>query len=1006
MSDEHEYEIADDEPVSAPTLTAIPGGGQPAASTAVGDTKVMARIRAYFGELVMKNCATMSTDWWEKQGVPKKEARARPTATVILYTNTKAKRALFERRERIPEGRKIREMDGVWLESNHDGSPLPSPSPLVLGKGQAAINTLGMTLYIADREDIVFALTASGAAVVGVSPGASLFANEEIVDSRTPDAPRALHSGCSMPLGNRDVIFIYEDRDAALRAARGLRQGGAHTGRLYHAETSLVLAEIDSAIAQGLSGDALHRHTLTAPSENMTEITVTVDSGHPGSIGARVPPAMLSVFQSNVKDLMWPCPEGGGTSWENLDWALSKNGAIMGVFRDQKGEELTLHKPAMALRVPVYVTRRLSAANELEEQHSLELQWAEPTMHGYRLEKRIIPATELVPTVSKAAINAGVPVADGRRAGQWFNAFLAANPKLPEAKLHTQAGWILLPNGEMHFLLPETGTELHEIQSGILSGVKKEGSAELHWRLIKDLYNSLDPINQIFITIAHASLLLSALEMPGCVFGLVDDSSKGKSVLLESSARQYGWGGADYGIDASVPPTAAYLERVVQRANGLCNYIDEFHKIPNSQKEQQNKGGLTRQEAAYFLSNGQRRGRSNAHGGIDATAKRIYSYSIVAGEAKHITQLDRASQMEGARVRMITLPLVGYSPAFLAKYESLAGFMHLVHQCKGHVGEEVSRALAKIINRRTIPRMQGEIAEVAAKLTEAFKARGAHNALSMRRAQMIAAIAYIEMLLGEYFGDKGIWNAKFEDTAVMRALDGEYAKLLMLIDHTTKEKDELSLADMIGEEIRRDPTLIQGLKDEDRPNPRPLGRLQRHRRSEFQGPQLFPKAVFEFLKRRGVNEQTAREIMAKDDEFVQQQHKTGGPTLLHKSNGEQMLIPYAGWCWDLFYGAHGDEDARLKDPYTEQRDAFLKAFEQGIQIKLSEVEALKQAIVTIGTNLRASKAASPGSLKERLGAKDPRAWVALVQPLVERLLDKPGVDPAVEEWVSILQTAY
>ncbi len=1000
-----EYELPEVE--EAPKLTAIPGGGTPAATTAQStDTKVVARLRAYFGDLITQNCAPMSVDWWEKQGLTKKEAKARPTATVITYTNTKAKRALFERRERITEGRKTREMDGVWLDTNHDSAMLPAASPLVLRSGLGAVNNPAMTLYITDREDVVFALTASGAAVIGVAPGASLFANEEIVDSRTPEQPRALHNGCPAPLLGRDVVFVYEDRDAALRAARGLRQGNAHTGRVYHVETSLVLAEIDSAIAQGLTADALHRHTLAAPSENMAEITVTVTSGHPGSVGARVPPQMLSVLPSIVKDLMWPSPEGGGTSWENLDWALSKNGAVMGVFRDQKGEELTLNKPAMAFRTPVYLTRRLSAANILEEQHGLELQWAEATATGFRLERRILPTTELVPSVSKAAINAGVPVADGRRAGQWFNAFLAANPKLPEAKLHTQAGWIRNPDGSYHFLMPETGTQHHEIQSGVLSGVGKEGTSEQHWELIRDLWHSLDPINQMFVSIAHASLLLSLLETPGCVFGLVDDSSKGKSVLLEASARQYGWGGADYGMDASVPPTAAYLERCVQRANGLCNYIDEFHKIPNSQKEQQNKGGLTRQEAAYFLSNGQRRGRSNAHGGIDATAKRIYCYSIVAGEAKHITQLDRASQMEGARVRMIALPLVGYSAAFLAKYGDLAGFMHKVHQCKGHVGEEVAAVLGKIATQRGIPRMQQELADIAARITEAFRARGAHNNLSLRRVQQIAAIVYLEMLLGQYLWSKGVWTAAFEESSVMRALDGDYAKLLMLIDMTTTEKDELSLLDMILEELRRDPTLIQGLKDEDRANPRPLSKLQRHKRSEWRGLLLYPKAVFEFFKRRGIDEATAREIMTKSGEFVLQQHGTSAPTLLHKSNGEQWLVPYAGWGWDLLYAAAGDEDAKLKDPYTEQREVFLKAFEQGIAAKLNETAAMSQAFVSLGTAMRACVAASPGSLRERLGAKDPRTWTALVQPLVERLMDKPGVDPGVEEWEIILQAAY
>lgn len=1004
MNDEHEYEIPVED--DAPKLTAITGGNSPAPAATAGDTKVVARIRAYFGDLVTKNCAPMSQDWWVRQGLSKKEAQLRPVATVVTYTNTKAKRALFERRERIADGRKIREMDGVWLTVNYDGKPLPAASPLVLSRGQAAIEAQETTLYITDREDVVFALTASGAAVIGVTPGSSLFANEEIVDSRTPELPRTLHPGCVAPLGARDVVFIYEDRDAALRAARGLRQGGAHTGRVYHAETSLVLAEIDSAIAQGLTGEALYKHTLIAPSETQLEITVTVTSGHPGSIGARVPPHLLDALPSPVKDLMWPVPEGGGTSWENLDWALSKGGAVMGVFRDQKGEELTLNKPAMALRTPVYITRRLSAANQLEEQHSLEVQWTEATPAGFRVEKRILPATELIPSVSKAAINAGVPVADGRRAGQWFNAFLAANPKLPEAKLHTQAGWVVLPDGKMHWLMPETGTELHEIQSGVLSGIGKEGSAELQWQLLRDLHAALAPINAILLTVPHASILLSALQMPGCVFGLVDDTSKGKSVLLETTARQYGWGGADYGIDASVPPTAAYLERCVQRANGLCNFIDEFHKLANSPKELQNKNGLTRQEAAYFLSNGQRKGRSNAHGGIDATIKRIYSYSIVAGEAKHITQLDRMAQMEGARVRMITLPLIDYSAAFLAKYESLAGFMHHVHRCKGHVGEEVSRVLATYINTLGIPRMLQDIADIAAQLTEQFRIRGATSNVSIRRVHMLAAEVYTEMLLGKHFGAKGIWSADFENTDVMKILRSEHANLLMLTDSVTEEKDGLSIAEILLEELRRDPTRVQGLISDEKANTRPLGRLQRHKRSEHQGIHLFPKAVFELLKRHGISETAAREVMAKSGEFVLQTHRTGTPTLLHKSNGEQWLIPYAGWGWDLMYGAYGDEDARLKDPYMEQREAFEKVFEQSLQQGLGQVAALQQAFHDFGTNLRASKAASVGSLKERLGAKDVRAWAALVRPLVDRLLDKPGTDPSIEEWEGILQTSY
>lgn len=978
-------------------------------------SQFMVRVAAYVGDMVARACTPMDVALWKKQGLTTRDATDRPPAVGFRYHGCTAVRAVFDKTVRVSEGKKVRELDGIWLrtgivEVDMGGDKkgvrdvlLDAPQPLLPGLAAKANADVTQVMHITDREDVAIALAASGAAVIGVATGASLFANPESVDAHALDIPRPLHKACQgLVFGARKLVFVFDDRATAVGLARGLRQGDGHTGDVYYVRTSELLGQIDSAISQGFTLDALHTHTLAAAAQYDEDLLPAVTQGEPGSIGMRVPLHMLKCLPSSVRDLMWPAPEGGGTSWDNLDWGITRSGAVNGLFRDQKGDEFTLNKPALTLHTPIYVTRRATMSEGTGEDH-VELTWAEPTPDGYRQKVRMLPSAHVFGGAGRELLRAGVPIADARRAAQWFNAFRAANPAIPTTQMHDQAGWVSTDKGRQ-FLMPGIEVPGHEIQHGVLSGIDRTGSRAKHWKIMQDFYNACDPLNQILLVAPHASLLLAALRMPGCVLGLVDESSSGKSVFLQTAARQYGWEGGDYAFDASNPPTAAFLERVVYRSNGLCILIDEFHKFPNTHREARGNA-YTRQEAAYFLSNGQRRGRSNASGGVDASPERIYCYSIVAGEKKYITALDRANQMDGARVRMITLPLLGYASDFLREYGGLPGFMDKVKTVKGHIGVEVAEAIANALNSTTADDMRTEVGTVTARLKALFAAHHADDNVSQRRATFLAPILYTEMLLGRAFPASGMWASEFDKTCVARAVAGEHRDRLMCLDtRETEDTDDVSASATILEALRRDPTLIQGfVDDESRANPYPLARMLQRKRAGSSGLQLYPKAVFTMLKRSGIQDGAARDLLKDSGDFVLQQSSDEEPRLLHRSNGAQWLVPVAGWGWDILLAAPGDAVGAAKDPYHDARTHFLRAFEDALSREPDEATALCTTITEHIEFLRDRHVVSSpttGTLPSQLLLGYEPAWHALIDPLVERLAEKEGLQDLTEVWVA------
>lgn len=991
-------------------MTPVAPASKPAAS------QFMVRVEAYVHDMVASACAPMDTTLWKKQGLTMKDAGERPPAVAFKYHGCNAVRAVFDKTVRVSEGKKVKELDGVWLRTGSiavdagggkrttQDIPLDAPQPLLPGLAKRANADTSLPLHITDREDVAIALAASGAAVIGVASGATLFANPESVDAHAMHLPRPLHRACAaLDLGARGVVFIFDERTTAVTIARGLRQGEAHTGSVQYVRTTEFLSLIDSAISQGETLDALHTRTLEAAATYEEDLLPAILSGDPGSVGMRVPLNMLQCLPAGIRDLMWPAPEGGGTSWDNLDWGLTRSGAVNGLFRDMKGDEFTLNKPALTLHTPIYVSRRATMAEGAGEDH-VELTWAEQTADGYRRKVMVLPSAHVFGGAGRELLRAGVPIADARRASQWFNAFRAANPALPTYQLHDQAGWISTETGKQ-FLLPGADIPGHALKQGVLSGVVREGVRARHWKYTQDFYNACDPLNQILLVAPHASLLLAALRMPGCVLGLVDESSSGKSVFLQTTARQYGWEGGDYAYDASNPPTAAFLERLVYRHNGLCVLIDEFHKLPNTRREAHGNA-YTREEAAYFLSNGQRRGRSNATGGIDSTQERVYCYAIVAGEKKYITALDRASQMDGARVRMITLPLLGYKPSFKTAYGGLPGFMDRIKSVKGHIGTEVAEALAQALNATSDDDMRAEVGMVTAQLKTLFGTYKADDNVSQRRATFLAPILYTEMLLGRAFPDSGMWSASFDDTCIVRALAGAHRDKLMCLDTRTSDTaDEVSASSTILEALRRDPTLIQGFVDEEgKTNPYPLARLMQRKRAGTSGLQLYPKAVMQMLRRNGIPDSSARDLLKDSGDFLLQDSADEGPRLLHRSNGAQWIVPMAGWGWDILLAAPGDATAALKDPYHEPRQAFLRTFEEELQ-GASEDVALLQAIDRHLEYLRRrhGERPIPGTLQSQLLLGYEPAWRALVDPLVERLSEKESLQDLTEVWYPHVQ---
>lgn len=962
-------------------------------------SKVTERMQAYFGERALSAFVPIAAPIWVNQGVSRKDAEARPVAVAVRYAETEALRAVFDSRVRIPDGKKFREVDGVWLQKDLEvkDKVLPPPCPYVPKSAAQALANELLPLYITDREDITGALAACGRAAIAVTQGAPFFQNDIAVDRCTPDAPRPLHPYCrNIVFGARQIRFLMEDRESAMRLARGLRQGGAHTGRVLYAESNPVLARIDSLLTQNLEKDALLERTPEATDTGLVDMTSTVDVGDPLSVGARLPPHMLAPLPHDVRTLTWPYPEGAGSSWENLDWTLAKSGAVLGTFRDQRGEEFVLTKHAVALHTPVYITRRMHTADSAH----LELFWLETREDGTTVPvTKVLEAGKVLHASGQTLMNAGVPVADAKRAAQWFNAFLIANPNLPRTQLHTGAGWVQTKDGYT-FLLPDVSVHGHAISPDILQGLRVQGDSEDHWEYFTDFYKACDPVNQLMLNMAHASLLNAALKLQGCVFGLVDESSKGKTVFLETCGRQYGWDGGDYNIDASIGPTMAYVERVVQRANGLCIYIDEFHKLPNTHREA-GGNGITRQEAAYFLSNGRRRGRSTTTGGIDATGEQIFCYAIVAGEAKHITAIEKASQMDGARVRMINVPLTGVNDAFLKKYKTLGRFVSRMRGAKGHIGRDAARAIADELNEKGVARLRQEHGELVEKMLEAFPSEGSEG-VTARRMQMLASGLLAEMILGRRLAHRNLWGAKLEETAGWRALSGPHSTHLTGIEADANEEvDDIPVMTMLLEALHQDPTLIQGMRDDThKPNPRPLGKLTTHADANPPGIRLYAQAVYRYLRQQGVPEHAAKTILRKSPDTLKVSTAKAKDQLHWFSNGLAMIVPAPAWGWELYLAPPGNEEAKARDVLAPVRGDFEALFDAKVRAGLGPQEAFDVAVARFREEHAKVWKESPNRyLSAAITRGEARVWTALTKPLLERFATKDGSPTLQVMWV-------
>lgn len=961
-------------------------------------TKVSERMQAYFGDRGQTILIPFGLEEWKLQGISPKDASARPLANAINYASSGTYRVIFDNRVKIPEGKRFREVDGIWLKQRpgKESESAGPPAPYVPGSAGAKLAEERLPLYITDREDITAVLVACEKAAMALPTGAPFFQNDAAVDRCLPDQPRPLHPACKgIAFGDRPLCFLMEDRDLAMRTARGLRQGGAHTGKVFYSESSSALVRLDALISQNLPREELLERTLPTLEADLKDATSAVDVGDPLSVGARLPPELLEPLPHDVRNLQWPYPEGAGSSWENLDWTLAKTGAILGTFRDQRGEETILTKHAVALHTPVYITRRLVSDNTAY----LELLWVDMLENGAKkLTTKILEAGKVLHASGQTLMNAGVPVADAKRAAQWFNAMLIANPNLPRVQLHLGAGWVHSKDGYT-FLLPDVHVEGHEVSPDILQGLKPQGSAESHWECFSDFYKACAPVNQLMLNMAHASLLNAALKLQGCVFGLVDQSSKGKTVFLETCGRQYGWDGGDYNIDASIGPTMAYVERVVQRTNGLCVFIDEFHKLPNTHKEAGAKG-ITRQEAAYFLSNGRRRGRSNAAGGIDATGEQIFCYAIVAGEAKHITATEKASQMEGARVRMINVPLVGVSDDFLAKYGTLGRFVSRMRESKGHIGREAARALADELTEAGIHGLRQRHGEIVEKMLKAFHPEGTEG-VAVRRMQMLASGLLVETILGKRLGYRDLWSAELEKTAGWLALSGPYAAHLTGIEaDANEEHDDIPVMTMLLEALHQDPTLIQGLRDDTwKANQHPLGKLVTRPDANPPGIRLYPQAVYRYLRQQGVPEHAARVLLRKSPDILKK--RLGKTEEIHWSaNGLRFLLPAPAWGWELYLAAPGDEDALSRDILAPYR----KDFETLFDAKVKSGVVLQTAFDLAIERFRAEHAwaLKPGKhkyLPAAIAEGNGRVWCALTKPLLERLEGKDGSPTVQVPWV-------
>jgi hypothetical protein len=493
-------------------------------------------------------------------------------------------------------------------------------------------------------------------------------------------------------------------------------------------------------------------------------------------------------------------------------------------------------------------------------------------------------------------------------------------------------------------------------------------------------------------------VLAAALKVSGVMLGILDGAGKGKTVIFRTAARQYGWDGGDYAIDCSIPPTPAYAERVLSRCNGLPMFFDEFDKLPNTEKE--TAGGskqVSQQELMYLLSNGARRGRANGSGGIDAPMARVYCCGVITGELTGMTTIARAAQKGGAQVRMISLPHEGFSPEFLKAWP-FQKFMAQMEGVRGHVGLRVIEAYEAALKERGVRAVFKQYDELTERLLSWVRAKWGEHPNMDRRARMLVIVLHTEILLAEYIPGNGMWAHEFEKTAVIRALSGPYGELLINPEALRREKngealsDEMTVSNILLEEIARDPTCIKGLVDSDyqRPNPKPLGALvPGHTKKDYTSLRLFPEAVYNLLRGKNIPRDAARQLMLNSGDFVK--HEKGGTVnLIYKSCGQNWIVPVAGWGWDILQAPFGDEKKAAIDPNHVAREKFIALFEEAQTSSPDIMAALEEAIR--GT-LREAAQTPPGrgTVYDQLVAHDPRMWSALIVPLAQRLLPKDDI---------------
>ncbi len=967
---------------------------------ASAETTTYLRIKAFLKDTAPRVCVAMTPEAWVlATKISLREAQKRPPAIGIKYGNGAGLRIVFDHPVKLKEDGRTRLTTGIWASA---------PTPLIPALARPACANPNVRLYATDREDIAIALAASGQAVFAVAPGASLFANAETVDDVTPDEPRPLHPACTgLVFGSRELAVIASTRDAALALARGLRRGGVHTGAVTYIDTQRFLAELDNVLARDTSDEQRLESTEEIGDKAATDVTHNVSHGSAGSVGARVPVHLLEGLPDWLTNLKFPT--GDGASWDDLSWAMDGD-SVRGIYVESRGEE-ALTRALPTLSAPVWITHIYTGVDPQGQPLSrLEVMWNEKRTNEnesevwYETRSCHIDRDVLLSQSPKGLLSREIPITDhkGGRPAQWFHAFFEQNgAKIPRSTLHSSAGWVTDREGNLRFLSRLTTVPGHVLDEEVLTGVNVEGSEEEHWELTRAMYNACEPTGQLLFLNAHASILCAALKVSGVMLGIMDAAGKGKTVIFRTAARQYGWGGGDYAIDCSIPPTPAYAERILSRCNGIPMFFDEFDKLPNTEKE--SKSGskqVSQQELMYLLSNGARRGRANGTGGIDAPMTRVYCCGALTGELTGMSAIARAAQKSGAQVRMISLPHEGFSEAFLTTWP-FQEFMSRMEGVRGHIGRRAIIAFEAALQEHGRDGLLQQYNALTKQLIEWVQNRfGSHPNLD-RRARMLSIVLHTELLLAEYVPGNGMWANDFENTAVIRALSGSYGQLLVDPEALRKEKsgeapsDEMSVSNILLEEIARDPTCIKGLVDTEymRANPHPIGAIVTgHTRKDYITLRFYPEAVYKLLKSNNIPRDAARQLMLNSGDFVKHE-KNGNVSLLYKSCGQNWILPVAGWGWDVLQGTFGDEKAAATDPNYAARQKFVAAFDEAHGAQPDVMAALVEAI---RATLREAAQMPPGrgTIYDRLVAHDARMWSALVLPLAQMLLPKDNTPEA------------